>query len=164
MAAAPSPTPSQIGAIFGVVTVDGVQYIEQPRLFTLEVPITQPFQVLTNQQFTLPGVANFLLKGLSRDVVFNNQSNALIRFRFRISNTQGSTEYFSGGLGVINDRVFDQLCFGSAQFPYPLVPPVPMHAAGTLVFEIEDVSGVTPYTICLGLHGTYLIPAQKQTG
>lgn len=144
---------------YGVVTLDGIQYAERPQVFPLEVNITQPFQVLTNQRLTMPGVANFLLKGLTRMILQNGQSaSAAIRFRYRMNNTEGSTWFFSGGLGLINDRVFDQLCFGSGQFPYPLIPPVPIHASGSLVYEIEDVTGIVPYTICMAFHGVYLIP------
>lgn len=171
MASTSSPT-----LTYGVITLDGVQYIERPQIFTLELPITTQFQVYTNQRLTLPGVADFLLKGLTRDTLVpgppdpgDNQSQDRT-FRFRLLGAEGSTWYFSGGLGVFDDRVIDSLCFGNAQFPYPLIPPIPVHASGSLMFEIEDIGifgspmdpDYYPYTIHLAFHGSYLIPAAGQ--
>lgn len=159
---------------FGLITLDGVKYIERPQVFCLELPITQRSQVYTNQRLTLPGTADFLLKGMTRDTLIppfmpdpSHPQNQDRRFRFRMLNGEGSTWFFSGGLGVLDDRVIDTLCFGSAQFPYMLIPPIPVHASGSLIFEVEDlgVFGLSndpdyyPYTIYFGFHGTYLIPA-----
>lgn len=150
-----------VDANYGVITLDGIQYAERPQVFAVEIPIVTPYQVMENQRITMPGVANFILKGLTRMILYQNGSaTALIRFRFRLNNTEGSTWFFSGGLGLMNDRVFDQLCFGSGQFPYPLIPPVPVHASGSLIYDVEDVTGIAPYTICMGLHGSYLIPVK----
>jgi hypothetical protein len=164
---------------YGVITLDGVQYIERPQIFALELPITVPFQVYTNQRLTMPGVADFLLKGLTRDTlvpgppnVGDDQSQDRT-FRFRLNNAEGSTWFFSGGLGIFDDRVVDTLCFGLAQFPYPVIPPIPVHANGTLLFEVEDIGvfgkpmdpDYYPYTIYFGFHGSYLTPvnpAQKK--
>jgi hypothetical protein len=85
------------------------------------------------------------------------------------NNAEGSTWFFSGGLGVFDDRIVDTLCFGSGQFPYMLVPPIPVHASGSLIFEVEDMRPLVdplnqinpyfPYTIQFGFHGSLLIPA-----
>ena len=178
MATAPQPIPE---GFVGVITVDGKQYIERPQIFSLELPITQANQVYTNQRLTLPGIADFLLKGLTRDILsppgplgpHPDQSRDR-RFRFRLVNAEGSTWFFSGGLGIFDDRVVDALCFGSGQFPYMLIPPIPVHASGSLIFEVEDL-GIFgnqpveplyyPYTIHFGFHGSLLIPpASKTTG
>lgn len=163
---------------FGLITLDGVSYLERPQIFCLEIPITQPFQLVTNQRLTLPGIADFLLKGLTRDTLIppgipdpTHPQNQDRRFRFRILNGEGSTWFFTGGLGVLDDRVIDTLCFGSAQFPYMLIPPIPVHASGSLIFEVEDIGvfggpidpDYYPYTIHFGFHGTYLIPANTSS-
>ena len=166
-----APTPAQAAnstaaPVYGQVTVDGLSYIERPQLFVMDVPITAPNAVLPGQRLTLPGVADFLLKGLSQISLYGNFPNQTRSgvFRFRLNNAEGTTWFFTGALGVFDDRVFSPLCFGTGQFPFPLIPPVPVHASGSLVFDIEDVGvsppGVVyPYTIHLGFHGAYLIPA-----
>ena len=49
-----------------------------------------------------------------------------------------------------------------------LIPPIPVHASGNLILEIEDIGAFGnqpvetdyyPYTIYMGFHGSYLIPA-----
>ena len=157
---------------YGMVTLDGVQYIERFQIFADQVTITQPFQVITNLRLTMPGVANFLLKGLARMVTIPPSSigNPERRFRFRMIGQEASAWFFSSGLGVFDDRVYDNICFGSGQFPYMLIPPVPIHATGSLIYEIED-SGIgtnieityVPYTIYLAFIGSYLIPANEPT-
>ena len=142
---------------FGTVTIDGQQYVERAQIFPQEVDITSNFQVLTGQRLTLPGVANFLLKGLTRETTQAGVSSSN-RFRFRLGNSDGTTWYFAGGIGATSDRVIDTLCFGTAQFPYPLIPPIPYSAGANILFEIEDLSGQTPYTIFMAFHGSYLIP------
>ena len=157
---------------YGVVTIDGSQYIERPQIYTTQNTITTPNEVQTNQRLTLPGVANFLLKGMMRDIQAVNPptddqpGSQDRRFRFRLLNAEGSTWFFGGGLGAYDDRVVDTLCFGNAQFPYPIIPPIPIAAAGTLIYEIEDMGlgAVTdpdyyPYFIQFGFLGTLLIPA-----
>ena len=94
------------------------------------------------------------------------------RFRFKLNNAEGSNWFFSGGLGVLDDRVVDTLCFGSGQFPYMLIPPIPVHASGSLIFEVEDMRPLVdplnqinpyfPYTIQFGFHGSLLILANKE--
>lgn len=164
---------------FGVITLDGVSYIERPQIFSVQNTITQPFQVFTNQRLTLPGIADFLLKGLTRDILIANpvlgeDKSQDRRFRFRLVNAEGSTWFFSGGLGIFDDRVVDALCFGSGQFPYMLIPPVPVHASGSLIYEVEDIGefgtgpepvppNYYPYTIHFAFHGSLLIPANTAT-
>lgn len=167
VAGSPSTPP-----IYGQVTVDGLSYIERPQLFVKDVVISMPLQVLTGQRLTLPGNADFLLKGLSRTVTTANHPDLPPSppvqaegraFRFRLVNAEGTTWFFTGALGIFDDRVFDALCFGSGQFPFPLIPPIPVHATGSLIFEVEDPLALTvnnyPYTIHFGFHGAYLIPA-----
>lgn len=151
---------SNTSQTFGVITLDGVDYIERPQIFPYEVQITSPGQVITNLRLTMPGIANFLLKGLSRDCIAGGVSSDR-RFRFRMLNSEGSVWFFSSGLGIFNDRVVDPLIFGSAQFPFPIMPPVPVSASSSLFLEFEDMGlpgGSVPYTICLAFHGAYIIP------
>lgn len=165
-------TPSAATTL-GVITLDGQKYLERPHIYGIQVKVTQSYQVIANQSFTLPGVANFLLKGLSRVTITprslaDTGGNvwAVDRlFRFRLTNQPGSTWYFSGGLGILHDWTYDRLCFGSGQFPYPLIPPIPLDASATLFYGVEDNFGYSidtaldyPYTIHIALHGTHLIP------
>jgi hypothetical protein len=167
---------------FGVITVDGHQYIERVQIFTSQITIEGPGQgqgqtgnlSVTNIPVTMPGVAPFLLKGLTRDVIglgeiINNQTiNASIdkRFRFNLRNSQGSTWFFTSGLWIFDDRVIDTMCFGTGQFPFPLIPPIPIPANGTIFYDVEDLnlphdeldSGIYPYTIHFGFHGSFLFP------
>lgn len=144
---------------YGVITIDGQQYIERAQVFPLDLQMNVNFQVLTGQRLSLPGVANFLLKGLTREVTINGVSQTR-RFKFRLGNSDGTTWYFSGGIGSTTERVLDTLCFGTAQFPYPLIPPIPFSAGANIMFEVEDMSGQTPYVINFAFHGSYLIPVQ----
>jgi hypothetical protein len=145
---------------YGVVTIDGQQYIERAQIFPATLSVTTAFQVLAGQRVTLPGVANFLLKGLTREVTQNGGS-VNNRFRFRLGNSDGTTWYISGGLGATSDRVVDTLCFGSGQFPFPVIPPIPYSAGANIMYEVEDLSGVVPYVINFGFIGSYLIPVQN---
>jgi len=145
---------------YGVVTIDGQQYIERAQIFPATVNITANNQVLAAQRVTLPGVANFLLKGLTREVTYNGGS-VNYRFRFRLGNSDGTTWYFSGGLGATSDRVVDTLCFGSGQFPFPVIPPIPYSAGANIMYEVEDLSGQAPYVINFAFIGSYLIPVQN---
>jgi hypothetical protein len=63
---------------------------------------------------------------------------------------------------MFNDRVFDQLAFGTGQFPFLIVPPQPVTANSSFVYEVEDVTGIVPYTIHIAFHGSYLIPTVTQ--
>ena len=145
---------------YGVVTIDGQQYVERAQIFPQDVNITTNFQILTQQRVTLPGVANFLLKGLTRQVQIAGVSSANL-FKFRLGNSDGSTWYISGGIGSTTERAVDTLCFGNGQFPYPIIPPIPYSAGSNIVFEVEDISGQAPYTINFAFHGAYLIPVSS---
>jgi hypothetical protein len=158
---------------FGVITVDGQPYIERVQIFTAEVTIGAAKETFTKLQLTMPGIAPFLLKGLTRDAISPASAPDRYgdrRFRFNLSNSQGSTWFFSSGLWVFDDRVVDTMCFGNGQFPYPLIPPIPVPANGTLMYEIEDMglsdpldqleSDFYPYTLYFGFHGSYLFPVQ----
>jgi hypothetical protein len=142
---------------YGIVEIDGQQYVERAQVFPADLNVTTNFQIFTQQRVTLPGVANFLLKGLTRETTANGVSSA-IRFKFRLGNSDGLTWYISGGLGSLTDRALDTLVFGSGMFPYPIIPPIPYSAGANIVFEVEDISGAAPYTINFAFHGSYLIP------
>ena len=141
---------------YGVVEIDGQQYVERAQIFPQDVQITSAFQIVT-PRVTLPGVANFLLKALTREVIVSAASAAR-RFKFRLGNSDGQTWYIAGGVGGTTDRVIDTSVFGTGSFPYPLIPPIPYSAGASIVFEVEDISGGFPYTINFAFHGAYLIP------
>lgn len=155
--------------VYGVVTLDGQQYIERHQLFVADIQVDVPYQQFTGLRLTMPGTANFLLKGLSREVTTPGQLvNQEQFFRFRIVNSEGTTWYFTGGLGILDDFVISPLCFGNGMFPFPLIPPVPIHSTGSLVYEIQDttrnqatIPNPYPYVIHLGFHGVYLIPVNE---
>lgn len=142
---------------YGVVTIDGQQFVERAQIFPMDVTISTNYQILTQQRLTLPGVANFLLKGLTRETTQNGISTN-IRFKFRLGNSDGSTWYIAGGVGSSTERAVDSLVFGSGMFPYPVIPPIPYSAGANIVFEVEDISGQAPYVINFAFHGAYLIP------
>jgi len=160
---------------YGLITLEGQDYIERVQIFASELTISFNNQVFTNQRLTLPGVADFLLKGMTRDVttppsgeIPPDVGSQDRRFRFRIMNTDVTPWFFTGGLGIFDDRAVDAQCFGNGQFPYFLIPPVVVHANGTLIYEVEDMGfGVPtdpdyfPYTIHFGFNGSYLIPADE---
>ena len=158
---------SSSGRVYGVITLDGIDYVERYQLFVTELVINTAFEVHTNQALTLPGVANFLLKGLTRDITqLPGVPNLGVQnFRFRMINSEGTTWFSTGGLGVFDDRAIASMCFGSGQFPFPLIPPVPIHSTGTVVYEVEDLGFLPapanyPYTIHFGWQGSYLFPAE----
>ena len=142
---------------YGLVNIDGKNYIERVQVFPLEVPVTVNLSVQSNLRVVLPGVAPFLLKGLTRDTVVAG-APAVRRFKFRLGNTDGAVWYVAGGVGGTTDRVIDPLIFGTAQFPFALVPPIMYGASSSILVEVEDVSNNQPYTIFMGFHGSYLIP------
>lgn len=149
--------------MFGQITIDGKNYIERVQTFPIEVAVTSDLQVLTNQTFTFPGVANFLLKSLTRKLYTNagvDQTGAY-PFKFKWGNSDGNTWYVSGGISGNTERVIDSCIFGDAQFPAVLIPYVFFSAGASFKYEVEDVSNTAtanPYTIYIGLVGSYLIP------
>lgn len=142
---------------YGTITIDNQQYIERAQIFPVTVDITANLQIWSQQRVTLPGVANFLLKGLTREVTVAGIS-ALRRFKFRLGNSDGTTWYIAGGIGATSDRVVDSLIFGTGMFPYAIIPPIPYSAGANIMFEVEDLSAQAPYTINMAFHGSYLIP------
>jgi hypothetical protein len=152
-------------AQFGIITIDNQQYIERVQIFPQDVQVTSDFLILTQQRVTLPGVANFLLKGLTRETTTAGLSTSN-RFKFRLGNSDGTTWYFAGGIGATTDRVVDTCCMGTGQFPFPIIPPIPYSAGASVLYEIEDLGGSNiatngPYTINLAFHGSYLIPVSS---
>ena len=190
MTPAPQPPPAAAPSI-GVITLDGVAYVERPQVFSMRLDIGASNEEHSNQRLTMPGEATFLLKGLTRDCVIVPPPSVLSskdgegppvvgrlglpsqfnagsqdrRFRFRLLGGQGTPYYFTAGLGVIDDWAVDTLCFGSGQFPFPLIPPVPVPSNGSLIFDVWDMGlgsdpSYYPYTIYFGFHGSYLFPVQ----
>lgn len=144
-------------AQYGQVTIDGQNFIERAQIFPATLTIPTNYAVFTQQRVTLPGVANFLLKGLTREVTQAGNSVDR-RFRFRFGNSDGTTWYTAGGIGADTERVVDTLCFGTGQFPYVIVPAINFSAGANIQFEVEDLSGNAPYVINFAFHGAYLIP------
>lgn len=140
---------------YGMVTINGQNYIEREQTFPLEVAVTA-LQVIKTS-LVLPGTADFWLKCLTRETVAAGASAAK-RFKFRLGNSDGSTWYQSGGTGGTTDRVIDTLLFGSGQFPFVVTPYIFYAASGSIPMEIEDISN-SAYTIYFAFRGSYLIPA-----
>lgn len=145
---------------YGVITLDGKQYLERYQVFVMDVTIPVQNAAFVNQQFTLPGVAPFLLKGLTRDITEPGNPNSVDEiFLFRLQNG-------IGGLAIFDDRVVSNLCFGSAQFPFPLIPPVKIEATGSLIFDVIDLGFRAapnyPYIVHLAFQGTYLFDYNGQ--
>lgn len=146
-------------AAYGTVMINGKTYIEREQSFPLQVDVTVNNQVKTGS-LVLPGTADFWLKAMMRETVVSGVSTAE-RFKFRLGNSDGSTWYQSGGAGGATDRVIDTLLFGSGQFPFVLCPYIYYSASGSLLYEVEDITGTataTPYTIYFSFRGSYLIP------
>ena len=140
----------------GQVTIDGKQYTKRHQVLPLEVPVTVNGQVIT-PTLTLPGIAMFMLRGLTREILQNNLPVTNIRFRFRLGNSDGGIWYSVGGVGGTTDRVIDTLMFGSGQFPYILDPFILFTASASLKLEVEDLSQNAPYTIYFGFQGAWLL-------
>lgn len=141
---------------YGTIQINGKTYVERDQTFPMEVAVTVNLSV-QRVVLALPGVADFLLKSLTRETVVAGASAAR-RFRFRFGNTDGGTYYQSGGNGGATDRVIDTLIFGSGQFPFVLCPYIFYSASASIVCEIEDVSSNQPYTIFFAFRGSYLFP------
>lgn len=150
--------------MFGQITIDGKNYIERFQAFPIQVSITSNGQLLSNQSFVFPGVANFLLKALTRQVISTNNGNVtgVYPFLFKWGNSDGNTWYTSGGISGTADKVIDSCTFGTGQFPFVPIPFVFYSASASFKYEVQDVSNAAtadPYTIYIGLIGSYLIPA-----
>ena len=143
--------------MLGTVTIDGREYVERYQCFPAQLTVTVGLAVMPNLSVVLPGIAGFLLKGLTRQVVAAGAVAANL-FRFRFGNSDGSVNYIGGGVGAVSDRVVDTLIFGNGQFPFPLIPPVFYTPTGSLLYEVEDLSNAVPYTIYFGFHGSFLLP------
>ena len=107
---------------YGMVQINGRNYIEREQSFPLEVVVSVNLGV-TKGSLVLPGTADFWLKTLTRETTVVNagvEASAARRFAFRLGNSDGATWYQSGGNGGTTDRVIDTLLFGSGQFPFVL--------------------------------------------
>jgi hypothetical protein len=144
--------------VYGMIEIDGKQYIERYQCFPLDLTVTSNLQIFTQQRIVLPGVAPFLLKALTRDTIVAGASTVR-RFKFKLGNTDGNVWYSGAGVGGTNDRVVDSLIFGDGRFPFPLIPHIFYGSTASIIFEVEDISSGAPYTISFGFHGSYLIPA-----
>ena len=112
---------------------------------------------------SLPGIYDFRLKGLTRDILDASNKSDLVNYRFscRIGNTDGDIRYAQGGIGSTTDLVLDTLMFGTGQFPYPVVPPIFYGKNASIILQLQDLTGAatgSPYTAVFGFHGSYLIP------
>lgn len=142
--------------MFGKVLVDGVEYIERKQTFSERVQITSNEQVVISR-VSLPGVADFMLKGLTRQSI---AANAAVdrAFLFRWGNSDGGEWYTAAGLGGATERVLDTLTFGDGRFPYPIFPPLHYSRSASITYEVEDLSNSVPYDIFIAWQGNYLIP------
>lgn len=144
--------------MFGIVEINGKQYVERTVIIPDVVTITSNNQVLTGRSIVLPGTAMFWLKGLTRGVIAANVPSTTKPFLFKFGNSDGSTWYTANGVGGTTDRVLDSLIFGDAKFIYPVVPHIIFSETGSINYEIEDLSASVPYTIYLAYHGSWLFP------
>lgn len=142
---------------YGIVEIEGVQYVERPQYFSEDVTLTVANQILLNQRVNLPGIAGFMLKGLAQEIIAANVAVARPH-RFRFGNTDGGIWYASAGIGGANDRVVNTCIFGNGQFPFPIVPHVFFGKNANIQYEIEDISANVPYTVHITFIGSYLIP------
>lgn len=147
--------------MFGMIEINGKRYIERQQTFQATVSVTSSGQLLLNQSLVLPGVADFLLKARVRSVVNSSGTQVYNLFRYREGNSDGAVWYMSAGTGSTNDRVLDPLCFGTGQFPFPVVPGIFFSKSASIMYDIEDVSQTVPYTIYIAWIGSYLIPAES---
>lgn len=144
--------------MYGEVIIDGKKYIERLQVFPFQLIVTVGLSLVQNLRLTLPGVAPFVAKYLTRETIAAGVP-AVRRFKFKFGITDGGINYTSAGVGGINDRVLDSLIFGSGQFPYVVAPNILISPSGSFTYEVEDLSNNVPYTIEMALHGSFLIPA-----
>lgn len=143
--------------MFGIVNIGGRKYVERPQVFPAQQAVAVANAIIPNLTVVLPGVAKFMLKGLARDSV---AAGAVVArpFLFRFGNTDGGLWYASAGLGGASNMVLDTLIFGSAQFPFPLVPHILYEPSANINFEMQDQSANVPYLVHFAFYGSYLIP------
>ena len=147
--------------MFGLVNIDGKNYVERFVALPQDVVVTVQNQVLIGQRLVLPGVAPFVLKGLARESVAAGVIVAR-RFRFKFGNTDGGIWYSMSGTGGLNDRVVDTMIFGSGQFPFPVTPNIIYSSQASITYEIEDMAAAAvPYTIHMTFYGAFLIPVAE---
>lgn len=146
---------------YGVVTINGKQYMEREQTFTFQYDITNANKngIINRASLVLPGTANFWLKALTRETIQTGASVAK-RFLFRLGNSDGATWYQSGGNGGTTDLVIDTLMFGSGQFPFVLNPYIFYTANASINMLIEDIANDV-YSIYFGFRGSYLIPVTQ---
>jgi hypothetical protein len=147
--------------MYGMIEINGKRYIKRPQIFPAEVTITSSLQILANQRVVLPGVADFMLEGLTRLVTVAGAPVVNRPFKFKLGNTDGSVWYMAAGNGGTNDRVVDSLVFGNGAFPFPLTPSLMYGKNASILFDVEDISNTNGQTIYFGFIGSYLIPVQQ---
>jgi len=149
---------------YGVVEINGVQYLERWQVIPFQQAVTTNAQVIAPIKVALPGVYDFCLKGLTRAIVVTATGvdvTASVRFLCKLGNTDGAIWYSQGGNGGTTDRVVDSLMFGNGQFPYPVIPSLYYGKNAAINMEVQDISLTAtgaPYTINFAFHGSYLIP------
>jgi len=157
MGASPNP-------MYGVVEIDGRQYLERWQIIPIQQAMTTDSQAVT-LRVPLPGVYDFRMKGLTRDILDSSDHNksdlTTFRFSVRFGNTDGDVRYSQGGLGSTTDQVLDTRIFGTGQFPYPVIPPIYYGKNAAIILDLTDLTGnatSAPYLIVMAIHGSYLIP------
>ena len=143
---------------YGTVEIGGKVFIKRPQYFPAQQTIASNNQIITGASVVLPGVADFLLEGLSRVVTVSGAPVTNRPFRFRLGNSDGAVWYMSGGNGGSSDRIVDSLIFGNGQFPFMLTPGLAYSRTGAINYEVEDISGTNGQTIYFNFMGSYLIP------
>lgn len=141
----------------GVVTINGVNYVERYTEIPFEVTISSNLQVLPSQRLVLPGIAPFMLKALKRAVIKAGAVVNTCPFKFKFGNTDGGIWYTQLGIGGTNDRVIDSLIFGSGQFPKIVNPYILYQPAASITMEFEDLSSNSPYVIGMSFEGSLLL-------
>lgn len=143
---------------YGVVTIDGKNYLERWQVIPFEQAITVNGQVINPVKVQLPGSYDFRLKALTRVVIKNNVPDSTVEFKIRLGNTDGSIWYSQGGAGATTERVLSSLLFGDAKLPYVVIPELYFSKNGAINMELEDISQNQPYRIFFAFHGAFLIP------
>lgn len=144
----------------GQITIGGKTYTKRHQVIPWEQTVTGAGVVPAT--LTFPGIAMFLLRGLTRDIVSAGAIvTATTRFRFKLGNSDGNIWYMTGPAGgaVFTDRVIDSAVFGTGQFIYVFDPAIPFGANASLRMEFEDITGINfPYTVFMGFQGCWLLP------